>query len=107
MENFRMSGANMKELKDKMNSVKDDVNGAYDILSKLISRINDEELWKGEAKDTFMVYIGLMEQYHKTFTDLNATSPIKQAVDALNAHEVRVDGFYTDFTEYNNLQKMV
>lgn len=106
MQDFKMSGSNMDELLTSLKAIKERVDDSYDALTQLISRIESEQLWKGKEEKTFMAYMGLMQQYHKSFSKKNEDNPLQQAIDALEAHGERVDDFYTGFKEYKDMEGM-
>mgnify|MGYP000869171599 FL=1 len=97
MQDFKMSGSNMNELLTNMKAIKERIDDSYDELTRLMSRIESDELWKGKEKTTFMAYMGLMQQYHKSFSKANGDNPVQQAIDALKSHGDRVDDFYDEF----------
>ena len=106
MQDFKMSGTNMNDLLTKLKSIQEDIDDSYDLLSQLLSRIEDDKLWKGKEETTFMAYMRLMQQYHESFSNNNGENPVQQAIDALEAHGERVDDFYTGFQEYKNMEGM-
>lgn len=106
MQDFKMSGANMNELLQKLKVIQEDIDASYDSLSQLLVRIDSDNLWKGKEETTFMAYMELMQQYHKSFSNQNADNPVQQAIDALEAHGERVDDFYTGFQEYKDMEGM-
>lgn len=99
-----MSGANMNQLLTDLKSIQEELNTSYESLSGLLSRIESEQLWKGKEETTFLAYMGLMQQYHKCFTGKTGENPVQMAIDALKAHEERVNDFYTDFQEYKDME---
>ena len=100
MQDFKMSGSNMNELLTNMKAIKERIDDSYDELTRLMLRIESDELWKGKEKTTFMAYMVLMQQYHKSFSKANDDNPVQQAIDALKSHGDRVDDFYDEFQEY-------
>ena len=60
MQDFKMSGSNMNELLTNMKAIKERIDDSYDELTRLMLRIESDELWKGKEKTTFMAYMGLM-----------------------------------------------
>lgn len=106
MQDFKMSGANMNELLEKLKLIQEDIDASYDGLSQLLGRIDSDNLWKGKEETTFMAYMELMQQYHKCFSNQNADNPVQQAIDALEAHSGRVDDFYIGFQEYKDMEGM-
>lgn len=106
MQDFKMSGTNMNDLLTKLKAIQEDIDDSYDLLSQLLSRIEDDKLWKGKEETTFMAYMSLMQQYHESFSNNNGENPVQQAIDALEAHGERVDDFYTGFQEYKNMEGM-
>ena len=106
MQDFKMSGADMNELLMKLKLIKEDLDTSYDSLSRLLTGIESDGLWKGKEETTFMAYMELMQQYHKSFSKNNSENPVQQAIDALEAHGERVDDFYTGFQEYKNMEGM-
>lgn len=101
-----MSGVKMNDLLDQLKLIQEDMDTSYDTLSQLLSRIESEKLWEGKGETTFMAYMGLMKEYHKSFSKSNGENPIQQAIDALKSHEVRVDNFYNEFREYKEMEGM-
>lgn len=106
MQDFKMSGSNMDDLLTKLKTIKERVDDSYDALTQLMSRIESDKLWKGKEETTFMAYMGLMQQYHKSFSKDNGDNPVQQAIDALKSHGERVDDFYTGFQEYKDMEGM-
>lgn len=53
-----------------------------------------------------MAYMGLMQQYHKSFSKANGDNPVQQAIEALKSHGDRVDDFYDEFQEYKDMEDM-
>ena len=96
MQDFKMSGSNMNELLTNMKAIKERIDDSYDELTLLMSRI----------ETTFMAYMGLMQQYHKSFSKANGDNPVQQAIDALKSHGDRVDDFYDEFQEYKDMEDM-
>lgn len=84
----------MNELLTNMKAIKERIDDSYD------------ELWKGKEETTFMAYMGLMQQYHKSFSKANGDNPVQQAIDALKSHGDRVDDFYDEFQEYKDMEDM-
>ena len=82
------------------------IDDSYDELTRLMSRIESDKLWKGKEETTFMAYMGLMQQYHKSFSKANGDNPVQQAIDALKSHGDRVDDFYDEFQEYKDMEDM-
>ena len=54
MQDFKMSGSNMNELLTNMKAIKERIDDSYDELTRLMLRIESDELWKGKEKTTFM-----------------------------------------------------
>ena len=106
MQDFKMSGSNMNELLTNMKAIKERIDDSYDESTRLMLRIESDELWKGKEKTTFMAYMGLMQQYHKSFSKANGDNPVQQAIDALKSHGDRVDDFYDEFQEYKDMEDM-
>ena len=57
MQDFKMSGTNMNDLLTKLKSIQEDIDDSYDLLSQLLSRIEDDKLWKGKEETTFIEQI--------------------------------------------------
>ena len=76
MQDFKMSGSNMNELLTNMKAIKERIDDSYDELTLLMSRIESDKLWKGKEETTFMAYMGLMQQYHKSFYRDNVPNSI-------------------------------
>ena len=106
MQDFKMSGSNMDDLLTNLKAIKERVDDSYDALTQLMSRIESDKLWKGKEETTFMAYMGLMQQYHKSFSKDNGDNPVQQAIAALKSHGKRVDDFYTGFQEYKDMEGM-
>lgn len=106
MQDFKMSGSNMNELLTNMKAIKERIDDSYDELTRLMSRIESDKLWKGKEETTFMAYMGLMKQYHKSFSKANGDNPVQQAIKALKSHGDRVDDFYDEFQEYKDMEDM-
>ena len=106
MQDFKMSGSNMNELLTNMKAIKERIDDSYDELTRLMSRIDSDELWEGKEETTFMAYMGLMQQYHKSFSKANDDNPVQQAIEALKSHGDRVDDFYDEFQEYKDMEDM-
>lgn len=104
MQDFKVSDVAMNEVLEKLKSIQEDIDDAYDLLTQLMGRMDTDNLWKGEQKDTFMVYMQLMQEYHKCFSKKNGDNPVQQAIDAFEAHGKRIDDFYTGFEEYKELE---
>mgnify|MGYP000818822934 CR=1 FL=1 len=60
MQDFKMSGSNMNELLTNMKAIKERIDDSYDELTRLMSRIDSDELWEGKEKTTFMAYLSLI-----------------------------------------------
>ena len=106
MQDFQMSGASMDEMLGKLKTIQEDIDNSYEALSQLLARVESEQLWKGKQETAFLAYMELMRQYHKSFSNKNGNNPVKQAIDALEAHGERVDDFYTGFKEYKDMEGM-
>lgn len=106
MQDFKMSGASMNEIQAKLKLVQEEIDASYDALSQLLSSIESEKQWKGKQETAFMAYMGLMQQYHKSFSNKNGENPVQQAIDGLEAHGTRVDEFYSGFQEYKDVEGM-
>lgn len=104
MKDFKMSGTNMNQLLTDLTAVQQGLNDSYELLSLLMSCIDTEQAWKGKAKDTFWAYMGLLEQYHASFTDNSENNPVKLAIDALKELEENVNNFYTDYQQYIDME---
>lgn len=52
MQDFKMSGSNMNELLTNMKAIKERIDDSYDELTRLMLRIESDELWKGKEKTT-------------------------------------------------------
>ena len=48
MQDFKMSGGNMNELLTNMKAIKERIDDSYDELTRLMSRIESDKLWKGK-----------------------------------------------------------
>ena len=48
MQDFKMSGSNMNELLTNMKAIKERIDDSYDELTRLMSRIESDKLWKGK-----------------------------------------------------------
>ena len=46
MQDFKMSGSNMNELLTNMKAIKERIDDSYDELTRLMLRIESDELWK-------------------------------------------------------------
>ena len=64
MQDFKMSGSNMNELLTNMKAIKERIDDSYDELTRLMLRIERDELRKGKAKTPFLAYMELLKQYH-------------------------------------------
>ena len=106
MQDFKMSGSNMNELLTNMKAIKERIDDSYDELTRLMLRIESDELWKGKEKTTFMAYMGLMQQYHKSFSKANGDNKVQQDIDELKYNGERVDDFYDEFQEYKDMEDM-
>ena len=96
----------VNELLTNMKAIKERIDDSYDELTWLMSRIESDKLWKGKEETTFMAYMGLMQQYHKSFSKANDDNPVQQAIEALKSHGDRVDDFYDEFQEYKDMEDM-
>lgn len=109
MQDFQMSGANMNELLQTLEKIRQCMNDSYQGTERLLEKIEEENCWQGKSKDTFMVYMGLLKAYHKRFTDKETEergNPLQEAIEALKELESRVDSFYDYFTEYKKLERI-
>ena len=106
MQDFKMSGSNMNELLTNMKAIKERIDDSYDELTRLMSRIESDKLWKGKEETTFMAYMGLMKQYNKRISKANGDNTVQQAIEALKSHGDRVDDFYDEFQEYKDMEDM-
>lgn len=104
MQDFRVSGREMNRLAEELKTVQENIDSSYERIANLVQRIDTEDKWKGKQRDTFLAYIELMEQYHRSFTDNSEENPIKQALEGLKELGENVDGFYTDFSEYKKVE---
>lgn len=50
MQDFKMSGSNMNELLTNMKAIKERIDDSYDELTRLMLRIESDELWKEKRK---------------------------------------------------------
>ena len=50
MQDFKMSGSNMNELLTNMKAIKERIDDSYDELTRLMLRIESDELWKNLRK---------------------------------------------------------
>lgn len=99
----------MNRLLADLQGVKERMKSSYSRVEQLAGRIETQEEWKGKERDTFLVYLKLMQEYHKCFTDKcgkKRENPLKEAEDALKELETNVDNFYADFPEYRNIEKI-
>lgn len=106
MQDFKMSGAGMNELLEKLKEIQEEIDRSYDSLSQLLTKVETEKQWKGKQETAFMAYMELMKQYHRSFSNKNGENPVQQAIDALEAHGTRVDDFYNGFREYKDMEGM-
>ena len=104
MKDFKISGINMNQLLTDLTTIQQDLNDSYQALSLLITRVDTEQAWAGSAKDTFGAYMGLMDSYHKSFTENSENNPVKMAIDALTELVDNVNNFYTDYQQYCDLE---
>ncbi len=100
MKDFKISGANMNQLLTDLETIQQNFNDSYDALSLLMTRVDTEQAWEGEAKDAFEAYMRLLEQYHKCFTKNSENNPVQMAIDALTEAGENVDNYYTDYEQY-------
>lgn len=104
MQDFRISGREMNRLSEELKTVQENIDSSYKRISNLVEKVEDESKWSGKQKDTFLAYIKLMEEYHKSFTDNSEENPIKQALNGLKELDDHVEAFYTDFSEYKKVE---
>lgn len=106
---FRMSGKDMNQMLADLQKVQEKMESSYNKLEQLAKRIEDQEEWEGKERDTFLVYLKLMQEYHKCFTDncgKKRENPLREAEDALKELGTNIDNFYADFREYKNIEKI-
>lgn len=109
MERFRLVGDHMNQLLADLQMIQEKMESSYSKVKKLEERIETQGEWEGKERDTFLVYLKLMKEYHKCFTDScgkKRDNPLQEAEDALKELEARVDNFYADFPEYQKIEKL-
>ena len=74
MQDFKMSGSNMNELLTNMKAIKERIDDSYDELTRLMSRIESDKLWKGKEETTFMAYMGRCNNIIRVFRRLMVTT---------------------------------
>lgn len=99
----------MNQVLADLQMVQEKMESSYDKVKQLTDRIETQGEWEGKERDTFLVYLKLMQEYHKCFTDCcgkKRENPLQEAEDALKELEANVDSFYTSFPEYQNIEKI-
>lgn len=104
MKDFKISGINMNQLSKDLETLQQDIDDAYVLFETLMSRIKSEQEWEGRAKDAFAAYMGLLGQYHVSFSEKGEENPLEMARKALKQAEENVNNYYTDYTAYKDLE---
>lgn len=105
MENFKADEECMNQLLNIVSQMDSELADAHGRLKKLLSDIEGSNSWKGKSRDTFMAYMGLMEQYHASLAFGGSTQPVNQAVEALKGFMAQTDTFYAEFGSYKTLEE--
>lgn len=106
MEDFRISGEAMNQLEESFKQAKTKINSSADKATQLLSKIESEKKWTGQSADAFFAYMDLMNQYHHALMDIDGFQPLNDAETALEELGDNIDGFYADFAEYKEMEKI-
>lgn len=95
--------ANVIIHEDKLNEAKaaakvleKSVDQTYDTCKELLAYVNKAE-WSGNARDSFLTYLEIIEKYHK---DMKVA--VKKQTNALN----NLDGYMDDFLKDHSVKEV-
>lgn len=102
---FKCDGAAMKGILEQMEEVQSILQETYSDGSIILGEIQSKTAWTGDAQKTMEAFLDLVVQYHK---DLGAgdSTPVAEAVDALEKLQNNLSKFYGGWTEWSDLKKI-
>ena len=104
MQEFRVDERQMDQLRKIIMQLNTELTDAYSKFKTLLSGVEQTDSWKGKSKETFLVYMRLLEQYHGALASIGTTQPVYEAVKSLEGFMYQTDTFYRDFTEYKAME---
>ena len=107
MNDFYLDENRMSEYAGYMDKILSVMQESYQDMTRLLSRIESEKQWTGQAQKEFMAYMGLLKQYHAAFSEEgDGNNPIAQAVEHLDALNENLNSFYDNFVQYKKLEEI-
>lgn len=96
MEKVRIYGDKANEAKLAAKALEQSVDRTHETCQQLISFVHSAQ-WSGKARDQFLSYMEIIEQYHK-----NMKSALKKQTKALN----NLDGYMSDFLHDSSVKEV-
>lgn len=104
MSDFKVDGKNVNEIMAKLKTIQSKMDSSYDRLSTLVTNIETEKEWAGQAHDEFLAFMQLMKQFHGDFSSETDDNCVAGAIKALNNFSDNMDAFETDNPDFVNMK---
>ncbi len=86
----------LNEAKVAAKELEQSVDQTYETCKQLLSYVNKSE-WSGNARDSFLTYLEIIEKYHQEMKDA-----VKKQTKALN----NLDGYMEDFLKDGSVKEV-
>ncbi|MEE1303892.1 MAG: hypothetical protein U0K68_01910 [Agathobacter sp.] len=96
MSDFIVDSDKMEQIVTKLEKIQDAMDDSYYKLSMLISEIETEKEWEGQAQKEFLAFMRLLQMYHKEFTSQRVENCIEGAEKAINSFLDKMSRFETE-----------
>lgn len=96
MGNVRIYGEKAYEAKMAAKALEQSVKNTFESCEQLISYIHSAK-WSGKARDTFLTYLEIIQQYHK-----DMESALAKQTKALN----NLEGYFNDFLHDGSVREV-
>jgi hypothetical protein len=102
---FKCNGNVMKIIQGKMEQIQDILQETYREGEGVLGDIQSKTAWTGDAQKTMEAFLDLVVQYHRDLGNGGST-PVAEAAKALCELQDNLGGFYEEWEEWKDLNKI-
>lgn len=104
MGDFKVNIDKMDEIVTKLKTIQADMDNSYNMMSKLMTNIETEKKWNGQAQKEFLAFMRLMQMYHKEFTSELDDNCVEGAISTISSFIEKVTTFEQDNVEFGKMK---
>ena len=104
MGDFKVNMNKMEEIVTKLKTIQADMDNSYDKMSMLMTTIETEKEWNGQAQKEFLAFMRLMQMYHKEFTSELEGNCVEGAIKTISSFIEKVTTFEQDNVEFGKMK---